>query len=395
MTLRVFGEISAGLEQDSSAAGRPGLEHLRVHGWDVASLSAAALMSLEAEVPAALGWRDGVAISTCQRYEFVSLDDTPAGAAHRVYRGEEALAHIAGLAAGLDSLVLGETQIFGQVRTALSKAPAELRRLTAPALAAARSLRREESFTDHAGHALDYALCHTSVPAGGRLLVLGGGAMGRRVAERGVELGFNVTIATRRPLNLGPAITCHPLDDITSLGPVDVVAGCLGAGAGRYDRQHLPVVTTLAADFGTPRNLGDDLEAPVVTIAGLLRYQAETDSLRERRDALRARLMSLLNQRLVLAGASGDSPLGVMRGEVEVIRRRELARAARLHPDLPLSALDTITRSLVNQIFHRPSLRLRRSGNQELAEELAALFQAPVSRNGVVAEDEKDGNDDE
>jgi glutamyl-tRNA reductase len=84
-----------------------------------------------------------------------------------------------------------------------------------------------------------------------------------------------------------------------------------------------------------------------------------------------------------MASTNGNSPLGSLRGEVEQIRQRELARAAKLHPELPLSALDTITRSLVNQIFHRPSQRLRLSANQELAEALAALFRAPGSLEAV------------
>jgi glutamyl-tRNA reductase len=78
-----------------------------------------------------------------------------------------------------------------------------------------------------------------------------------------------------------------------------------------------------------------------------------------------------------MSSTNGDSPLGALRGEIEQIRQRELARAIKLHPHLPADTLDTITRALVNQIFHRPSLRLRDAANQELAEAVAALFQSP------------------
>jgi hypothetical protein len=101
-------------------------------------------------------------------------------------------------------------------------------------------------------------------------------------------------------------------------------------------------------------------------------------------DALRARLRQLLAERLVMASAAGNSPLGSLRGEVETIRRRELARAMKLHPELPENALDTITRSLVNQIFHRPSLHLRHSSNHELAAAFAALFKAPGTLEAVI-----------
>jgi glutamyl-tRNA reductase len=70
------------------------------------------------------------------------------------------------------------------------------------------------------------------------------------------------------------------------------------------------------------------------------------------------------------------SPLGALREEVERIRQRELMRTLRLHPELPPEKVDAITRSLVNQIFHHPSQRLRRSENPELAEAVVALFRS-------------------
>lgn len=356
---------------------------MRVHGWDTASLSAAALTALEAEIPAALSWRDGIAIATCQRYEFISIDSAFTPGAPRTYEGEEAVLHLASLAAGLDSLVLGETQIFGQVRTAIAKASPEIRRIASPALSAARSLRREQDFSEHAGFALDYALLQPGVAAGGRMLILGGGVMGRRVAERAIELGFDVTMAARRPITGGLPVSYQPLDQVASLPAFDVVAGCLGANAPLFEAAALPPVLRLAIDFGTPRNLGDGFDAPLVTIANLLEYQAAAPHLAERRAMLRARLSELLSERLSMAATTGDSPLGSLRGEVETIRQRELARAIKLHPELPVSALDTITRSLVNQIFHRPSLRLRRSADPELAEALAALFQAPPTSEAL------------
>jgi glutamyl-tRNA reductase len=301
----------------------------------------------------------------------------PHTTAPRSYQGEEALLHLARIGAGLESLVLGEAEILGQLRTALAAAPSSLRRLSAPAIAAARVLKREEGFTEHAGYALDHALEIAGVPAQGSIVIVGGGPMGRRTAERAVDLGFSdVTLVARRPLPLPEPIEYRPFSALPSLPDTDVLATCLGRTAPVLGTDDLPTVRRLAIDLGTPRNLRADIEAPVVNLAALVEHQRTSPAEHQRRERLRDRLRELLFARLEVAGF--DSPLGSMREEVERIRQRELERALRLHPDLPVQKLDTITRSLVNQIFHRPSMRLRRSDDPELVATVAALFSARI-----------------
>ena len=343
------------------AASRSRIEELSVHGWDIASLPAPALMALETEIATAFGWGDCVPVVTCQRYEVITMG-AQCTTAPRSYQGEEALLHLARIGAGLESLVLGEAEILGQLRTALAAAPAPLRRLSAPAIAAARVLKREQGFTEHAGYALDHALEIAVVPAEGSIVIVGGGPMGRRTAERAVDLGFSdVTLVARRPLPLPEPIEYAPFGSLASLPVTDVLATCLGRTAPALGVGDLPKITRLAIDLGTPRNLRSDVDAPVVNLDAPSR-------------PLRERLRHLLMARLEVSGY--DSPLGSMREEVERIRQKEVERALRLHPELPVQQLDTITRSLVNQIFHRPSMRLRRSDDPELAATVAALFSA-------------------
>jgi glutamyl-tRNA reductase len=75
-----------------------------------------------------------------------------------------------------------------------------------------------------------------------------------------------------------------------------------------------------------------------------------------------------------MAGERSDTPIGRIRSEVERVRQREAERIARLHPGLSHEAIESITRGLVNQIFHLPSERLRAMGDTELGERLADLF---------------------
>src|SRR6201995_2709045 len=130
----------------------------------------------DAEVPAALrrfadpanGLLEQAAIlSTCNRVELYGvsrsrlpecrlvsflarsrgLDASRVATVLRVYRGDQVAHHLAATAAGMNSLVLGEAQIQGQVRKALAhaltaeSAGAELRRLFESAIAAGRRVR--------------------------------------------------------------------------------------------------------------------------------------------------------------------------------------------------------------------------------------------------------------
>ena len=350
---------------------RANLDDLRVYAWEIAPLTPGDLLVLEAEIASLLEWSEGIPIVTCQRYELVTMSDAGSEIAPQRYQGAEALTHLSRLAAGLESMVLGETEILGQVRSAFSAAPSELRRLIVPAIASARSLRAEASFNRHAGHALDLAVEYLNLEPKGSLLVIGGGPMGRRVAERAHALGFDTTLVARRPLPLPPGIHYRPFSALRELPATDVVVACLGRAAPQMGVVDLPQIRRQAIDLGTPRNLKDDFGTPLLTLATLLAVQRESGHDVSLRRQLETRLRELIESRLAL---DVPSPLGSLREEVELIRQRELTRTMRLHPDLPPEKLDTITRILVNQIFHRPSRRLRQSGDTALATTLVDLF---------------------
>ena len=238
-------------------------------------------------------------IQSCQRLEAYGLTPCTCNNGEQK-RGVDALLHLASVTAGLDSVVLGEAQIVGQVRSALASAPPHVQRLADIAIAAARDLRRATHFDSHAGHLLDRSLKVADVPAAGRLLVLGGGAMGRLVAARGVELGFDEVIVASRTRPTAASASWHfvPLREVADIPAVDVVAGCLGSGAGEIPYAQLPGIRRLVADLGTPRNFADDADVPVVTIASLLADERARPHAARRRTELRETLRVMLERRL-------------------------------------------------------------------------------------------------
>lgn len=318
-------------------------------------------------------------VESCQRYEVYSFGDCQCGAPQKL-DGRDALQHLAEVAAGLHAVVLGEAQVVGQVRSALAEAPEELRRLGDLALGASRQLRRETHFKAHSGHLLDRALSVHGVEPGGPLLVVGPGAMGRLVAERALELGFGpITIAGRTrpeaPWFAAGGFAFVPLDSLRSAGDVRVAIGCLGSAARSLDlAADLPAVSHLLVDLGTPRNFAGDSAAPVATIASLMPNHTARRHGDLRRAELADRLRAILDRRLGGAFLDGDGGLGALRKSVEEVRRDVVQRTRRLHPEIADETLDAITRTLVNQIFHLPSERLKQLDDPDVAHQFATLF---------------------
>jgi glutamyl-tRNA reductase len=342
-------------------------ERLTACCWDTLALDRAGVSAAQALVRAA--HPAAAIVVSCQRTEAYSLAPCACTAPRRL-SGFDALLHLAEVAAGLHSVVLGEAQILGQVRDGFAATDGDLRKIGDLALAAARELRRATRFNSHAGALLDRALKVVGREPGGELLVLGAGQLGRLVAERGLFLGFDrVTVASRtRPAWWdGPFVG---LTRITRAGSFAVIATCLGSTAAELARSALPPAE-LIVDLGTPRNVGEGQAAPVVALAAMLADENRRPHALRRRHALQAELRLKVEARL---GAAAVSPVAAMRDGVERIRQRELARIRRLHPELPPATVDVITRALLNQVFHAPSARLRASGDADFEQRVAALF---------------------
>ena len=344
----------------------------RVCLWRTVSLSATEMAAARAS--AQHGHEGSALVLSCQRMEAYGFGGCGCDAPERLH-GREALERLAQVAAGLDSVVLGEDQIMGQVRAALSAAPTDVRRAGDIAIAAARKLRQETSFDSHAGHLLDRALRLSTIEPKGSLLVLGVGAMGKLVAERAAELGFDVTVAGRRkPAGDLPWKFVH-LGEAIELRRVDVLVGCLGSGAGEIALRFLPQAR-LVLDFGTPRNFREPAGPGLLTIADLLDDEASRPHATARRNRLKARLGDILDERLGHVSNTGASAIGAIRRAAEEVRLREAARIRALHPEIPAETVEAITRSLVDKLLHEPTTRLRADG--QLADQVAALFGATV-----------------
>jgi glutamyl-tRNA reductase len=185
--------------------------------------------SLHADLAALPELREFAVLSTCNRIEFygVGADGTAAERVQALFcgrqhfdpaefekfrlhlQGREALRHLLEVAVGLDSQMLGETEIFGQIKEAYAAAQARhstgpvLNRMFQKAFQAAKHVRTATAITvgqvSIANVAVELALTIFGSLASTRILLLGAGDIGEKTAKAFQSRGAaTLTVASRR-----------------------------------------------------------------------------------------------------------------------------------------------------------------------------------------------------
>jgi glutamyl-tRNA reductase len=376
-------------------------------------------------------------LSTCNRAElYVACDDVETARAELVSFVEsfhgvdaaslephvyhvvdiEAARHLFRVAAGLDSLVVGEPQILGQVKEAhgaardAATAGPLLNRLFHSSFAVGKRVRSETGLGAGAV-SVSYAAVALAKKIFGNLdgravLVIGAGEMGKLTAQHMKSQGVrNVTIVSRTMANaartadaIGGA-TAAPWDDMdAALAASDIVITATGAAspvltkarieAAMRQRRSRPL---FIIDIAVPR----DVEAAAGEIEQVFLYniddlQAAVRENMARRTSEVTRAEAIVDEELDKFGswmrARGVIPTVVaLRQSFEAIRRAELDRL-----DFKLSALpqeardeararvDEITHLIVEKLLLTPTEQLKSLGDQETAaiyaEAIARLF---------------------
>ena len=402
-----------------------------------AALDAHGARSLLRSLVAQPGVAECAAVSTCNRTEvYVVCEDAEAGkaaaarelvsstrisaaelgCAHYALNDEHAAAHLFRVTAGLDSMVLGESEVQGQVRAAAELAGSEhtlgplLRGLFRQALAAGRRVRRETHVvrgpTSLASVAVNVALQVFPDLGRRRVLLIGAGRMaaatGRALRRRGArELAVvNRTVSAARELAAELEARAATLDVlIEELERADVVVSSTEAPHAIVRRSD--VARALAARPDRPLALIDlavprDIDADVATLRGALLYDID-DLERAIRQGLDGRRRDLALAERILGDevarfrawreALAVTPtVESVHAHAEQIRRAELARARRGLDTEQLERLDAITRSLVTKLLHEPTTRLRETGSLRHAASIRHLFALDDARGGEVVE---------
>ena len=319
---------------------------------------------------------------------------------------DKAVTHAFRVASGLDSMVLGEPQILGQMKQAVRHAESAgtlglvLNRLFQRTFAVAKDVRTQ---TDIGSASISMAaasvkLAERLFPSIGeqRLLLIGAGEMidltathfaarhpksitiANRTLERGQELAarFNAE-----------AITLNEMPD--RLQEFDIIVTCTAStlpilGKGLLERvikarRHAPV---FIVDLAVPR----DVEPEAAELDDVFLYSVD-DLTNIVKDNLQIRKEAVVQAEEMIAAQAGSflrwlegrtvvPTITALHGHHDQLRATELERARKLLAGgaAPDQVLEALARGLTNKFLHAPTQALNKAGDAERAE-LVAMFE--------------------
>jgi glutamyl-tRNA reductase len=330
-----------------------------------------------------------------------------------VHYEDRAVGHLLAVACGLDSVVVGETQILGQVRSALKVAEehgtlgrvlGDLGRL---ALRTGKRARTQTGI-DRAGLSLlsvavELAAASLGVPPGGRplagrdVLVVGAGSMSAlAVATAGRSGAASIVVANRtrshaERLAAGTRVTVTGLAGLpAALAAADVVISCTGAAGPVITRDMVSAARRRSPlvflDLAMPRDVEPAVAGlPGVVVIGMDRISEHgTAATADDIAAVHAIVEEeLAGYRSAVDAARVAPTVVALRAKAATVVDAELARlAGRLTADdLSKHALDEIAhtvRRVVDKLLHAPTVRVKElagsPGGEEYASALRVLF---------------------
>ena len=377
-----------------------------------------------------VGSREAAILSTCNRSElYLELDNVQPQAVlnwlaqfHQVpmedlqacayvHNDDQAIQHMMRVACGLDSLVLGEPQILGQIKTAYDVAREAgtlgplLGRLFQATFSTAKTVRTDTAIGENpvsvAFAAVSLARQIFTDLSQSQALLVGAGETITLVARHLHEQGVKKIVVANRTLERatlladefsGEAIVLADIPD--ALVNSDIVISStasqlpiLGKGAVERAlklRKHKPI---FMVDIAVPR----DIEPQVGELDDVYLYSVDdlhevvTENLKSRQGAAKAA------EELVVQGTSdfmsrlreleAVDVLRAYRQQGERLRDEELARMQRAlaNGTSPEDALAQLARGLTNKLLHTPSVQIKRlsadgrSDALEVAQELFGL----------------------
>ena len=358
---------------------------------------------------------EAVCLSTCNRTEiYLAAPDSgdadqratralselagvePSQLEPHLYRLEQeaATVHLFRVAAGLDSLVPGESEILGQVRTAYERGKVGplLDRLFSHALHTGKKVRTDTAIAESPGTTSSAAAALAAQVfgdlEGSRIAIVGAGKIGsraaRRLTKRGASLSFvaNRTEARARELAAELGGSTVPLERLVeALDDADIVVSSTSSPDFVLTRDELARVLParkgrplLLIDLAVPRDLDPAInELPDCYLYDIDDLEAVVHETARGREAEFAKAEAIAVDeaerfREWLATRDVAPTIASIRERAEAIRRSELAKASGRLAGLSereRNAVESLTSQIVNKLLHEPIVRLKEAAAAE------------------------------
>jgi glutamyl-tRNA reductase len=367
------------------------------------AMDAAATAKLAEQLVSSDHIDEAVVLSTCNRTELYTsvtrfhggLDDAVTALAElaglsvselrtlcAVYFDEGAVAHTFSVTAGLDSVVVGESQILGQVRTALALCQGAgtvgtvLNSLFQQSLRVGKRVQTETGIGS-AGRSLvtaayDLLAGERGSLAGRRVLVVGAGQMAGLAARTAAAAGAEVSCANRtlaRAERLADAVggRAIPLDQLdVALAETDVLVTCTGARSMTIGADQLAGTPVRGVvDLALPPDVSEDVHTLGISLVNLDRLVAGRDDetgsteVAEARSLVRAEVRDFLGLRRAAQVAPTVVALRSMASEVVAGEMARLSSRLPALGDREREEVQRTVRRVVDKLLHQPTVRLQ------------------------------------
>jgi len=371
---------------------------------------------------------EAVILSTCNRVEVLVRADDPERAVETIKNllgtaqgatreqidrhtyhlsGPDAVRHLFRVAAGLDSMILGEPQILGQVKQAYLVAQRHgatgpvLDRLMQQCLAAAKRIRTETGISRNAvsvaSAAVNLARQIFGELAGRKTLLIGSGKMTELVAKHLVAHGVTEARVISRTYDHAlvlaercGGIAVHWDEGLSRLDAVDIVVSCTASSQTILSREVVAAALSkrrgeplFIIDIAVPRDVDPEVNrldnVYVYDIDGLQGVVDANQQDRKRAAAVAQKMIDVEVKAFDrwLQSLEITPTIVSLREKLSGLAAREFERRRRSLGPLSAEqhrAIEELLRSVVRKILHRPVLHLRKSVDRGDIDSSAALY---------------------
>jgi len=383
---------------------------------------------------------EAIIVSTCNRVEIYAVTRSPEAAATQLrrflatfhdftpealqdhlyeYQGSDAIRHIFRVSSSLDSMVVGEPQILGQIKTAYGYATEFktvgiiLNRLLHKAFSVAKRVRTETGIASNAVSvsfaAVELARKIFSTLEDKTVLIIGAGEMCELAARHFVNNGVSSVLVTNRTYERavklaeefgGRALT---FDDFPShLHQVDIVMTSTGAPNFIIDHKKLDEVIRqrknkpmFLIDIAVPRDIdpkANDIDNIYLYDVDDLQGVVQANLKERQKEAKKAE--GIVEQEIGqfatwLSGLEIVPTIKAMRNKFEEIRQNEIERTFANNKNLGESerkAIEALTSAMINKLLHHPTAVLKKAQDNDdgntYVDAVRTLFDLEIPSSG-------------